>query len=89
MVIGKEWHIVDNGILTALVFVLFLEQAHCFQYYLVCLIVLYINHVDYVKSNFRKRKKLGSVTQMYWVAHGVDPTLHFMTYVLLVILYAN
>jgi len=43
-------------------------------------------HVDYVKSNFWKSKKLGPSDQVYWIAHGVDQFLHFMTYVLLVIL---
>ena len=43
-------------------------------------------HVDYVKSNFWKKRKLGPSDQMYWIAHGVDQFLHFMTYVLLVIL---
>ena len=43
-------------------------------------------HVDYVKSNFWKRKKLGPADQMYWVTHGVDQLAHFLTYVLIVII---
>ena len=78
-----------HGILTALVFVLFLEQANWFSILLGLLDSVIHHHVDYVKSNFWKSKKLGPSDQMYWVAHGVDQFLHFMTYVLLVILYAN
>lgn len=43
-------------------------------------------HVDYVKSNFWKHKKLGPADQMYWVTHGVDQLAHFLTYVLIVII---
>ena len=43
-------------------------------------------HLDYVKSNFWKKRKLGPSDQKYWIAHGVDQFLHFMTYILLVIL---
>ena len=78
-----------HGILTALVFALFLEQAILFSILLGLLDSVIHYHVDYVKSNFWKSKKLGPSDQMYWVAHGVDQFLHFMTYVLLVILYAN
>tara|TARA_B100002019_G_scaffold291296_1_gene311065 strand:- start:881 stop:1240 length:360 start_codon:yes stop_codon:yes gene_type:complete len=43
-------------------------------------------HVDYVKSNFWKGKNLGPQDQLYWVAHGVDQLLHFLTYVAIVAL---
>ncbi len=43
-------------------------------------------HVDYVKSNFWKSRKLGPSDQLYWVTHGVDQLLHFMTYILVVFL---
>lgn len=38
-------------------------------------------HVDYVKSNFWKEKKLTAMDQAYWVAHGVDQLAHFLTYI--------
>ena len=43
-------------------------------------------HVDYVKSNVWKTKGYTSQTQMYWITHGVDPTLHLLTYVAIVAL---
>jgi hypothetical protein len=43
-------------------------------------------HVDYVKSNFWKEKKLTPMDQLYWVAHGVDQLLHMLTYVGIVLL---
>lgn len=43
-------------------------------------------HVDYVKSNFWKSKKLGPADQLYWVTHGVDQLAHFLTYVIIVII---
>ena len=43
-------------------------------------------HVDYVKSNFWKSKKLTPMDQLYWVTHGVDQLAHFLTYVIIVIL---
>lgn len=38
-------------------------------------------HVDYVKSNFWKDKKLTAMDQLYWVAHGTDQFLHLLTYI--------
>jgi hypothetical protein len=43
-------------------------------------------HVDFVKSNVWKKKKLGPTDQLYWVAHGVDQFAHFLTYVLIILL---
>ena len=43
-------------------------------------------HVDFVKSNVWKSKKLGPMDQLYWVTHGVDQFAHFLTYVLIIIL---
>ena len=42
-------------------------------------------HVDWVKSNIWREKKYTSQDQMYWVTHGVDQGLHFMTYVLIIL----
>ena len=38
-------------------------------------------HVDYVKSNFWKSKKLTAMDQQYWIAHGVDQLAHLLTYI--------
>jgi len=43
-------------------------------------------HVDYVKSNFWKEKKLTSADQLYWITHGIDQFAHVLTYFLIVIL---
>tara|TARA_Y100000389_G_C16981350_1_gene280447 strand:- start:132 stop:494 length:363 start_codon:yes stop_codon:yes gene_type:complete len=43
-------------------------------------------HIDYVKSNFWKEKKLTAVDQMYWIAHGTDQFLHLMTYMVIIAL---
>lgn len=43
-------------------------------------------HVDYVKSNFWKSRKLTPMDQAYWVTHGVDQFAHYLTYVAIVIL---
>lgn len=41
-------------------------------------------HVDFVKSNVWKSKKLGPTDQLYWITHGVDQMLHLLTYVLII-----
>ena len=41
-------------------------------------------HVDWVKSNIWREKKYTSQDQMYWVTHGIDQGLHFLTYVLII-----
>lgn len=38
-------------------------------------------HVDYIKSNFWKSKKLTAMDQQYWIAHGVDQLAHLLTYI--------
>lgn len=41
-------------------------------------------HVDWVKSNIWREKKYTSQDQMYWITHGIDQGLHFLTYVLII-----
>tara|TARA_R110001592_G_scaffold1805_14_gene10906 strand:+ start:12927 stop:13304 length:378 start_codon:yes stop_codon:yes gene_type:complete len=41
-------------------------------------------HIDYAKSNVWKHKKYTSEDQMYWVIHGVDQMLHFLTYIFII-----
>jgi len=43
-------------------------------------------HVDYVKSNWMKKHNPSPNSQPYWAAHGIDQFLHFMTYILLIVL---
>ena len=40
-------------------------------------------HIDYVKSNLWKSKKLTAEDHLYWVIHGTDQFLHMMTYMLI------
>ena len=69
-----------HGLLTFGVLILFISD-------LLLVIALSISdmlihyHVDYVKSNFWKEKKLTAMDQAYWVAHGVDQLAHFLTYI--------
>ena len=39
---------------------------------------------DWVKSNIWREKKYTSQDQMYWITHGIDQGLHFLTYVLII-----
>lgn len=41
-------------------------------------------HIDYAKSNVWKYKKYTPEDQMYWVTHGVDQMLHFLTYIFII-----
>jgi len=41
-------------------------------------------HIDYMKSNFWKEKKLTAADQKYWMAHGADQYLHMLTYYLII-----
>ena len=75
-----------HGILTALVFALFLEQAILFSILLGLLDSVVHYHVDYVKSNVWKTKGYTPANQMYWITHGVDQLLHLLTYVAIVAL---
>tara|TARA_B100001287_G_scaffold265582_1_gene258662 strand:- start:2068 stop:2454 length:387 start_codon:yes stop_codon:yes gene_type:complete len=68
-------------------FVLLLAQT---DLYLIMLIFLSLldsvihYHIDYVKSNIWRTKNYTSNDQMYWITHGVDQGLHFLTYVLII-----
>ena len=42
-------------------------------------------HIDWVKSNVWREKRYTSQDQMYWVTHGVDQGMHFMTYILIIL----
>ena len=78
------WH----GILTILVLVA-CGVPTVFSFALGALDAVVHYHIDYVKSNFWKSKKLGPMDQMYWVTHGVDQLAHFLTYVIIVIILAT
>ena len=43
-------------------------------------------HIDYVKNNVWKSKKLTPADQLFWVAHGVDQFAHILTYVVIILL---
>lgn len=82
---GGIAHAVWHGILTAVV-------LSIFNIPLLLIFILPIfdgvlhYHIDYVKSNVWKTKAYTSAHQMYWVTHGVDQLLHFLTYVAIVAL---
>lgn len=76
-----SWH----GILTGLVLVL-CGIPLIFSIALGILDSIIHYHVDYVKSNIWKAKKLGPADQLYWVTHGIDQLAHFLTYVGIILL---
>jgi len=43
-------------------------------------------HIDYIKNNVWKNKKLTPMDNLYWMIHGTDQFLHFLTYILIVFL---
>lgn len=65
----------DSMINIPLLFALFLSVADGVAHY----------HIDYVKSNFWKDRKLTDRDQAYWMAHGVDQFAHFVTYMVIVL----
>tara|TARA_Y100001972_G_C7645957_1_gene324635 strand:- start:413 stop:775 length:363 start_codon:yes stop_codon:yes gene_type:complete len=73
------WH----GILTLIVLIIFANVSISFILMLAFLDSLLHYHIDFVKSNVWKRKKLGPSDQLYWVTHGVDQLLHMLTYILI------
>lgn len=68
-----------HGLLTFVVLLLFVNPDIAFLFGVLDSIIHY--HVDYVKSNFWKSKKLTAMDQQYWIAHGVDQLAHFLTYI--------
>jgi len=74
-----------HGILTLIVLVLF-GIPFVFSLMLGILDSVIHYHIDYLKSNIWKNKKLTPADQQFWVAHGTDQFAHFLTYVGIVIL---
>ena len=68
-----------HGLLTFVVLLLFVNPDIAFLFGVLDSIIHY--HVDYVKSNFWKSKKLTAMDQQYWIAHGVDQLAHLLTYI--------
>lgn len=40
-------------------------------------------HIDYVKSNIMRKRQPSSMTQEYWILHGIDQALHILTYIVI------
>ena len=75
------WH----GILTMLVLIGF-NVPTLYSIFLGILDAVLHYHIDFLKSNVWKTKKLTPNDQMYWVIHGVDQFAHFLTYILIICL---
>ena len=76
---GGIAHSKYHGLLTFVVLLLFVNPDIAFLFAVLDSIIHY--HVDYVKSNFWKSKKLTAMDQQYWIAHGVDQLAHLLTYI--------
>ena len=82
---GGLWHAGFHGFLTfcfllifkiPLFFCLLLGVFDSFLHY----------HIDYVKSNWIRKNSPTPNSQAYWTVHGIDQFLHFLTYVVIVVL---
>ena len=80
---GGIAHAVLHGVLTSLV--LFLVNMPPLTYLLLGLVDSIIHyHIDFIKSNIWKEKKLKPTDQTFWVIHGVDQLLHGLTYIFII-----
>ena len=82
---GGIAHAGFHGILTALILLLFSVP------FLYALILSMLEssihyHIDYIKSKWMRKNNPSPNSQLYWTAHGIDQYLHYLTYVLLIIL---
>jgi hypothetical protein len=82
---GGIAHATWHGILTLIVLWL-IGTPVLFSILLSALDGLIHYHIDYVKSNIWKKKRLTHNDQLYWVVHGTDQFLHLMTYVFIIFL---
>ena len=65
--------------------VLFLVGCSPLTYLLLGLVDSIIHyHIDFIKSNIWKEKKLKPTDQTFWVIHGVDQLLHGLTYIFII-----
>ena len=82
---GGVAHAKLHGLFTFIILLLYVNPLTAFLFGALDSIIHY--HIDYVKSNAWKTKKLTSNDQMYWVIHGVDQFAHFLTYMLITYIY--
>ena len=71
-----------HGIFTFIVFSAFVNPFVAFNLAMLDSVLHY--HIDFVKSNVWKAKQLTPSDQLYWIVHGTDQFLHFLTYFLLI-----
>jgi len=84
---GGVAHAISHTILTSIILIFFTGWFTAQLLAILDGIIHY--HIDYIKNNVWKSKKLTSNDSLYWMIHGVDQFLHFLTYVLIVFLVSN
>ena len=82
---GGLAHAGVHGFLTVLILLLF-NVPFFYSILLGAMESVLHYHIDFYKSNWMKKHKPDPNSQLYWTAHGIDQYLHFLTYVLLIIL---
>lgn len=81
---GGVAHAKIHGLFTFLILLLFIPPVPALVFGALDSLIHY--HIDYIKQHVWKSKKLTSMDNLYWMVHGVDQFLHFLTYVLIVLL---
>jgi hypothetical protein len=77
---GGLVHAGFHGALTSII-LLFLGIPVLYSFALGLLDAVAHYHIDYVKSNWIRKNSPIPNSQMYWIMHGIDQFLHFLTYV--------
>lgn len=80
---GGVWHSLQHGIGSGIIYLTFgILPA------ILALIVDYIAHyhIDYVKSNLWKLYNFEKTDRGFWIIHGIDQLLHYLTYVAIYVL---
>mgnify|MGYP001181148228 FL=1 len=84
---GGVAHAITHSILTSFVLMFFTDV---FTAQALAVLDGFLHyHIDYIKNNVWKSKKYTASHSEYWMIHGVDQFLHFLTYVLIVFLISN
>ena len=83
---GGIWHSLQHGIGSGVIYLTVgILPA------ILALIIDYIvhYHIDYVKSNLWKLYNFEKTDRGFWVIHGIDQLLHYLTYVVIYVLISH
>jgi hypothetical protein len=88
---GGVLHSALHGFVTFIIFSFVYFENNKFIYFAIVFSVVefFIHyHIDWIKSNISETLRYKQEHKGFWILLGIDQTLHFLTYVLLIYLYS-